>query len=61
MLFLTVLGCDYKEYLTSIARKEIEWTRRYGKLIELDCPHNGVFPGVKSRLIISLSLINILH
>ncbi|KAL3414057.1 hypothetical protein V8F44DRAFT_633910 [Aspergillus fumigatus] len=32
--------CDYKEYLTSIARKEIEWTRRYGKLIELDCPHN---------------------
>ncbi|KAL2835767.1 kinase-like domain-containing protein [Aspergillus pseudodeflectus] len=39
---------DHKEYLTCIARKEVEWTRRYGKPIELDFPHNGVFPGVKS-------------
>jgi hypothetical protein len=48
MLFLTLLGSDHKEYLTCIARKEVEWTRRYGKPIELDFPHNGVFPGVKS-------------
>ncbi|PKY05244.1 phosphotransferase enzyme family protein [Aspergillus campestris IBT 28561] len=37
-----------KEYLASIAVKEIEWTQRYGKPMELDFPHNGVFPGEKS-------------
>ncbi|KAE8151645.1 kinase-like domain-containing protein [Aspergillus avenaceus] len=37
-----------KEYLESIARKEIEWTRHYGKPVELDFPHNGIFPGMKS-------------
>ncbi|KZF26474.1 kinase-like protein [Xylona heveae TC161] len=36
-----------KEYLESIATKEIEWTRRYGNPVELDFPHNGVFPGEK--------------
>ncbi|KAL1854990.1 hypothetical protein Plec18170_004402 [Paecilomyces lecythidis] len=35
-------------YLESIAQKEIEWTRRYGEPLELDFPHNGVFPGKKS-------------
>ena len=39
---------DHKEYLASIANKEIEWTRQYGKPVELDFPHNGVFPGKKS-------------
>ncbi|KAI9370282.1 kinase-like domain-containing protein [Aspergillus egyptiacus] len=39
---------DHEEYLACIARKEVEWTRRFGKPIELDFPHNGVFPGVKS-------------
>ncbi|KAE8332170.1 kinase-like domain-containing protein [Aspergillus sergii] len=33
------------DYLQSIAQKEIEWTRRYGMPIELDFPHNGLFPG----------------
>lgn len=45
---LTVIGNDPKEYLVSIAAKEIKWTRRYGKSMELDFPHNGVFPGKKS-------------
>ncbi|GAD96296.1 predicted protein [Paecilomyces variotii No. 5] len=35
-------------YLKSIAQKEVEWTRRYGESLELDFPHNGVFPGKKS-------------
>ncbi|PYI30037.1 phosphotransferase enzyme family protein [Aspergillus indologenus CBS 114.80] len=38
---------DPKGYLESIAKKEIEWTQRFGKPVELDFPHNGVFPGVK--------------
>ncbi|PWY91880.1 phosphotransferase enzyme family protein [Aspergillus sclerotioniger CBS 115572] len=38
---------DPKRYLASIAEKEIEWARRIGKPVELDFPHNGVFPGVK--------------
>ncbi|PLB49757.1 phosphotransferase enzyme family protein [Aspergillus steynii IBT 23096] len=38
---------DPKGYLVSTAEKEIEWARRIGKPIELDFPHNGVFPGVK--------------
>ncbi|KAL2840323.1 kinase-like domain-containing protein [Aspergillus pseudodeflectus] len=33
------------EYLRSIAEKEIEWTQRFGKPLELDFPHNAVFPG----------------
>ncbi|GAQ07502.1 hypothetical protein ALT_4823 [Aspergillus lentulus] len=39
---------DPKKYLVSIAEKEIEWTRQYGKPVQLDFPHNGVFPGEKS-------------
>ncbi|GFF30235.1 hypothetical protein IFM58399_02517, partial [Aspergillus lentulus] len=39
---------DPKKYLASIAEKEIEWTRQYGKPVQLDFPHNGVFPGEKS-------------
>ncbi|KKK20164.1 hypothetical protein ARAM_007645 [Aspergillus rambellii] len=39
---------DPKEYLVSIAEKEVKWTRRYGKAMELDFPYNGVFPGKKS-------------
>ncbi|KAJ0422250.1 kinase-like domain-containing protein [Aspergillus carlsbadensis] len=35
------------EYLRSVAEKEIEWTQRFGKPLELDFPHNGVFPGEK--------------
>ena len=31
-----------------IANKEIKWTRQYGKPVELDFPHNGVFLGKKS-------------
>lgn len=46
--FLTITGNDPKDYLLSVAQKEIEWTRRYGKPLELDFPHNGVFPGTKS-------------
>lgn len=46
--FSTITGDDPKDYLISIARKEIEWTQRYGKPLELDFPHNGVFPGEKS-------------
>ncbi|PGH15814.1 hypothetical protein AJ79_02195 [Helicocarpus griseus UAMH5409] len=34
-----------KDYLRSIAEKEIEWTRRYGKPVALDFPHNGLIPG----------------
>lgn len=43
--YLTILGTDPKEYLASIANKEIEWARQYGQPVELDFPHNGVFPG----------------
>lgn len=39
------LGKDPEDYLRSIAEKEIESTRRYGKPLELDFPHNGPFPG----------------
>lgn len=45
--FLTVAGNDPNDYVISIAYKEIEWTQRYGKPLELDFPHNGVFPGKK--------------
>ncbi|CAG8935063.1 unnamed protein product [Penicillium salamii] len=45
---LTIAGNDPKDYLLSVAQKEIEWTRRYGKPLDLDFPHNGVFPGTKS-------------
>lgn len=31
-----------------IANKEIQWTWQYGKPLELDFLHNGVFPGKKS-------------
>lgn len=41
-------GATPTTYLESIAQKEIEWTRRYGEPLELDFPHNGVFPGKKS-------------
>ncbi|RHZ55947.1 hypothetical protein CDV55_100222, partial [Aspergillus turcosus] len=34
---------DPKKYLASIAEKEIEWTRLYGKPVQLDFPHNGVY------------------
>jgi hypothetical protein len=44
---------DPKKYLASIAEKEIEWTRQYGKPVQLDFPHNGVFPGEKSQRITS--------
>ncbi|PTU23284.1 hypothetical protein P175DRAFT_0515195 [Aspergillus ochraceoroseus IBT 24754] len=36
---------DPCDYLTSIAQKEIEWLRHYGKLSKLDFPHNGSTPG----------------
>ncbi|KAJ5594732.1 kinase-like protein [Penicillium hispanicum] len=32
-------------YLMSIAQKEIEWVRQYGKPLKLDFPHNGSTPG----------------
>ncbi|PGH06237.1 hypothetical protein AJ80_08206 [Polytolypa hystricis UAMH7299] len=38
-------GKNWKDYLRSIAEREIESTRRYGKPFELDFPHNGPFPG----------------
>lgn len=41
---MTNTGIDPKEYLISIAQKEIEWTQRYGKPVELDFLHNDVFP-----------------
>ncbi|WEW56252.1 hypothetical protein PRK78_001691 [Emydomyces testavorans] len=48
-LDLTALkGNDANHYLRSVAEKEIEWTRRYGKPLELDFPHNGAFPGKHS-------------
>ncbi|KAK2731594.1 Phosphotransferase enzyme [Onygenales sp. PD_40] len=34
-----------KEYLESIAQREIQNTRKHGKPLELDFPHNTVFPG----------------
>ncbi|QVM06144.1 Phosphotransferase enzyme [Coccidioides posadasii str. Silveira] len=36
---------DWKTYLCAIGEREIESTRRYGKPLELDFPHNGPFPG----------------
>ncbi|KKK24370.1 hypothetical protein ARAM_000858 [Aspergillus rambellii] len=36
---------DPCDYLTSIAQKEIEWLRHYGKPSKLDFPHNGSTPG----------------
>ncbi|KAK2841602.1 hypothetical protein FQN49_006094 [Arthroderma sp. PD_2] len=33
------------DYLQAIAGKEIEWTRRYGKMMDLDFPHNGLVKG----------------
>lgn len=39
------LGKDPKDYLHSIAEIEIESTRRNGKPLDLDFPHNGPFPG----------------
>ncbi|KAJ5591923.1 kinase-like protein [Penicillium hispanicum] len=39
---------DPIEYFQSIAQKEQQWTRRYGKPVELDFPHNGIFPGEKN-------------
>lgn len=45
---LTIAVNQPAEYLASSAQKEIEWTRRYGKSLELDFPHNGIFPGEKS-------------
>jgi hypothetical protein len=44
---LTGIGKNPTEYLRSIAEKEIEWTQRFGKPLELDFPHNAVFPGEK--------------
>ncbi|KKK12474.1 hypothetical protein AOCH_001916, partial [Aspergillus ochraceoroseus] len=35
---------DPCDYLTSIAQKEIEWLRHYGKLSKLDFPHNDLNP-----------------
>ncbi|KAL3496588.1 hypothetical protein BJX62DRAFT_221908 [Aspergillus germanicus] len=34
-------------YLHSIAEREIEWTQLFGKPLDLDFPHNTVFPGEK--------------
>lgn len=48
LIFSRLIGSDHKEYLACFARKEIEWIQCYGKPVELDFPHNGVFPGVKS-------------
>ncbi|KAJ5146458.1 kinase-like protein [Penicillium bovifimosum] len=39
---------DPIEYFQSIAQKEEYWARRYGKPVELDFPHNGIFPGEKN-------------
>ncbi|GAB1191289.1 hypothetical protein APSETT444_000461 [Aspergillus pseudonomiae] len=39
---------DPMKYLAAIVEKEIEWTRRYGKSMELDFLYNGVFPGEKA-------------
>ncbi|KAJ5558313.1 kinase-like protein, partial [Penicillium sp. DV-2018c] len=39
---------DPIDYLQSIAKKEEYWTLRYGKPVELDFPHNGIFPGEKN-------------
>ncbi|PIG88580.1 hypothetical protein AARAC_000971 [Aspergillus arachidicola] len=36
---------DPCSYLMSIAQKEIEWVRQYGKPLKLDFPHNGSTPG----------------
>ncbi|CEL06002.1 hypothetical protein ASPCAL07114 [Aspergillus calidoustus] len=44
---LTGTGKNPTEYLRSIAEREIEWTQRFGKSLELDFPHNAVFPGEK--------------
>ena len=46
-IFLTFPGDNPQRYLISIAKKELEWTRRIGKPLELDFPYNSVFPGVK--------------
>ncbi|KAE8350091.1 kinase-like domain-containing protein [Aspergillus coremiiformis] len=35
----------HDEFLRSVGEKEIEWTREYGKPVELDFPHNGFFRG----------------
>jgi hypothetical protein len=45
--YLTGTRKDPTEYLHSIAEKEIEWTQLFGKPLELDFPHNTVFPGEK--------------
>lgn len=45
---LTNIGNDPIEYFRSIAQKEEYWTRRYGKPVELEFPHNGIFPGEKN-------------
>ncbi|RJE23333.1 hypothetical protein PHISCL_04319 [Aspergillus sclerotialis] len=39
---------DPKNYLLAIAEKEIKWTKKFGKPLELDFPHNTVFRGVIS-------------
>lgn len=45
---LTLIGINANDYLASIAQNQVKWTRQYGKPLELDFPHNGVFPGTKS-------------
>ncbi|KAB8226421.1 hypothetical protein BDV33DRAFT_226912 [Aspergillus novoparasiticus] len=39
---------DPCSFLMSIAQKEIEWVRQYGKPSKLDFPHNGSTPGEAS-------------
>ncbi|OQE28241.1 hypothetical protein PENFLA_c005G00690 [Penicillium flavigenum] len=40
---------DPRQYLLAIANKEIEWTEKFGKLLECDFPYNTVFSGVNSH------------
>lgn len=43
------LGRDPKDYLNAIAEKEVAWTRKFGKPLENEFPHNTMFPGFRSH------------
>lgn len=49
------LGSDQREYLRSVGRREIEWTRKFGKPQVNDFPHNTVLKGeVFSKIYLDL-------
>lgn len=49
-LTIFYLGIHQHEYLRSIGRREIEWTRKFGKAQVNDFPHNRVLKGEVSPM-----------